>query len=133
MSRQAWLRDRSRPRSFSKVDPRPLEAAVLSPEADSMRDLVNRHMAGFSRRHEDDQLPEDEWLSEDDWDLAEALDQAPHSEYQLDALGERLQLLRPVVSPEGPPEGPQAVHGPETPPAPEGAATAVPAAPSTQA
>lgn len=63
-SRQAWLRDPERPRSFSVVDPRPVEAAILD-EPDTMRDMVREYVEGIRRREEDNAAADDDFLADD--------------------------------------------------------------------
>lgn len=67
--RQAWLRDPARPRSFSKVDPRPVEAANLSPIGDDLMAMVRAQIR--QQLHERDEGPDEEFLSDEELLAAE--------------------------------------------------------------
>jgi len=87
MGRQAWLRDPNRVRSYSKVDTRPVEAAVLEPRADTMRDMVRNYVqnAVAAAAHDHDQAEED-FLTDEEMDLEYEMDGAPMSDHQLAEL-----------------------------------------------
>lgn len=76
--RQAWLRDPNRERSSSLVDPRPLEAAVLEPRADTMRDMVRQYV---NQRTLDDRQEDEPFLDDEEFAIETA--EEPFSEYQL--------------------------------------------------
>lgn len=79
ISRQDWLR--TRPRVYSAADSRPVEAAVLEPRADTMRDMVRQYVA---QKHHEDTSVDEPFLSEEEFDME--LDAQPLSEHQLSEL-----------------------------------------------
>jgi hypothetical protein len=117
--RQAWLRDPDRVRSSSLVDPRPLEAAVLEPRADTMRDMVRQYV---NQRTLDDSQVDEPFLDDEDFDIENA--QEPYSDYQLsemesDAIAQFAHLReQPGAEGESIPEGdakPSAQEAPTVP------------------
>jgi len=78
-SRAEWLRDPSRPRRKSSVDPRPVEASVLDRRADTMREMVQQQVRGMVAAS--DTSPDEEW--DDDEDFEEWDDVPAYTHYQL--------------------------------------------------
>lgn len=58
-----------------------MEAAVLEPRADSMRDMVRMHLQ--QRQFEDDDGPDEEFLDDDTFEVYAELAEAPLSDEQL--------------------------------------------------
>lgn len=83
--RQTALRT-ERERHTDAVDPRPVEEAVLEPRADSMRDMVQRHLAEQRRAAFEADMPDEDFLDDDEVELAELVEHAPLSDYQLHEL-----------------------------------------------
>lgn len=94
MNRQEWLRRRET--APDPVDRQPMEAAVLEPRADTMRDMVTREVNAMVREQNEAELPDDEFL--DDEELHREGVESPH---QLEALAQ--QLLDEEEPPPPPP------------------------------
>lgn len=111
MSRQVWLRNREIARRFDRVDPIPVEEAVLDRRADSMMDMVRRQVAAVARAARDEELP-DEDLDDELGD-----DELVLSEYQLAEVARELHAVEleeataAQTEPSGSPAGPASDTG----------------------
>lgn len=90
VSRGTWLHDRDRARPSAAADPRPVEAAVLTPRADTMRDMVRQYV---NQKALQDQEVDEEFLTDDEFDTE--IDAQPFSDYQL------AEMVRDLVEAEG--------------------------------
>jgi len=120
MGRQAWLRDPNRVRSYSKVDTRPVEAAVLEPRADTMRDMVRNYVqnAVAAAAHDHDQAEED-FLTDEEMDLEYEMDGAPMSDHQLAELIDDIEHLNAEPADAVASEASEASETPAPPPVTE--------------
>lgn len=75
VSRGTWLMDPDRERTYSVVDPRPIEAAQLESKGDTMMEMIRGHLRR-QREELQEELPDDEFISDDLLDLDEAI--TPH-------------------------------------------------------
>jgi len=120
MSRQAYLRDRGRPRSYSVSDPRPLDADRLN-QPDQMGTMVERFVSEQVVRRYDDQ-PDEDFLDEERLAIEDEYEAVPLSDYQLAELAEDMRayeraqavpLDEPLEAPEASTPSPSpAVEGP---------------------
>lgn len=72
-SRAQLLHDPERERSFSIVDPRPVEAAVLDSTADTMMDMLKRQIRGVREELQAEREPDDPFLDDDELEQGEGI------------------------------------------------------------
>lgn len=126
LTRQEWLR--SRPVNYGRVDPEPIEEAVLDRQADDLRTIVNQSVAALLAKSEqaveEDPFTDDELADLEVGELPDSLEQVDHEIEQLQMLAALHGLSTGRAAPQGNESEPggQPVESPQAPepPAPAG-------------